>query len=52
MHTDNTSIFSAYRGKKRMSNFLELKLWMVVNHHLDAGNLMRFSSRAESALNG
>lgn len=52
MYTDNTSILSACRGKKRMSDFLELKLWMVVNHHLDAGNLMRFSSRAESALNG
>lgn len=52
MYTDNTCILSACRGQKRMSNFLELELWMVVNHHLDAGNLMRFSSRAESALNG
>lgn len=27
-----------HRGQKRVSNPLELELWMVVNHHVGAGS--------------
>lgn len=30
-----------YRSQKRVSDNLELKLWVVTNHHVDAGNPTR-----------
>ena len=36
MHT--TCVIGALKAKKKASDLLELELWMVVNHHVGAGN--------------
>jgi hypothetical protein len=34
-----TCVPGACRGQKRALHLLDLELWMVVGHHVDAGNL-------------
>jgi hypothetical protein len=36
----------ACRGQKRVSDPLELDLWIVVSHHVDAGTEPELSARA------
>lgn len=38
------------RGQKRALDFLDLKLRMVVNHHVDVGNRIKVLCKRTSAL--
>jgi hypothetical protein len=38
MYVHHICMSDAHRVQEKMSNLLEPELWMVVNHHMGAGN--------------
>lgn len=43
-------ILGVFKVHKRLLDLLEVEIWMVVSHHVDAGNWTQILSRATSAL--